>query len=171
MPSRFMQRLIMFIALAISGVVFAAMVVTGHESPKGDVDHVLDDFHRAASEADGERYFAHFAPGGVFLGTDSSERWTVGEFQAYAEPFFEQGRGWTYVPRDRHIAFNERGDVAWFDELLDSDKYGEARGSGVLVKSDGHWKIAHYSLSFPIPNDVALEVVGIIDEHRIGPDL
>ena len=66
------------------------------------VEAVLDDFHDAAAKADGERYFRHLAPNGVFLGTDASERWTKREFQAFAEPYFSQGKGWAYAPRDRH---------------------------------------------------------------------
>ena len=54
---------------------------------------ILDDFHDAASRADGDRYFGHFAPDGVFLGTDPAERWTVTEFRKYAEPHFSSAGG------------------------------------------------------------------------------
>jgi hypothetical protein len=47
---------------------------------------VLDDWHPAASVADEPRYFGHFAPNGVFMGTDATERWTVTEFQKWAQP-------------------------------------------------------------------------------------
>ena len=129
-------------------------------------DAVLDDFHAAASEADGERYFAHFAEDGVFLGTDASERWTVAEFRAYAEPFFAQGRGWTYHSRDRHLDFTADGTHAWFDEKLDNEKYGEVRGSGVLRAVNGVWKVVQYNLSFTVPNDVAADVVARIREFQ-----
>lgn len=123
------------------------------------VDAVLDDFHAAAASADGARYFGHFAADGVFLGTDASERWHVEAFRAYAEPHFSQGRGWTYTARERSVAISDAGDVAWFDERLHSEKYGEVRGSGVLIRRDGGWRIAHYNLSFPIPNAIAGEIV------------
>src|SRR5580692_1603200 len=51
-----------------------------------DVAAVLDDCHDAAANADEARYFGHFAPEGVFLGTDASERWDVAAFRAYAHP-------------------------------------------------------------------------------------
>src|SRR5438067_6674996 len=38
------------------------------------INQVLDDWHDAASKADEERYFGHFANGAVFLGTDATER-------------------------------------------------------------------------------------------------
>ena len=123
---------------------------------------VLDSFHDAASKADEERYFAHFAPEGVFLGTDASERWTVDAFRAYAHPHFAKGRGWTYVPRDRHVVFAPGGRVAWFDELLDNEHYGELRGTGALRRTADGWKIVQYNLTFLVPNDAAKEVVKLI---------
>ena len=127
-------------------------------SQREAIDAVLDDFHAAASDADGDRYFAHFAPGGVFIGTDATERWTVDEFRAYAEPHFSEGKGWTYDVIERHVGFRPGGDTAWFDERLRNESYGETRGSGVVRMIEGSWRIEQYVLSFPIPNDVAKDV-------------
>ena len=132
------------------------------ESPEEAIALVLDDWHAAAAAADGQRYFAHFAPGGVFLGTDATERWTVAEFREYAHPYFSAGRGWTYVPHDRHVMLSEGGTLAWVDEELTNEKYGELRGTGVLRKIGGEWKLAHYSLTFTIPNEKAIEVVALL---------
>ena len=122
------------------------------------VGRVLDDFHAAAAAADGPRYFGHFAPDGVFVGTDASEVWSVEDFKAYAQPHFAQGKGWRYVPRPgRRIRI--RGDVAWFYEALESASYGAVRGSGTLVLRDGRWRIAQYVLSFAVPNAAAADVV------------
>jgi len=126
------------------------------------VDALLDDWHAAAGEADGERYFAHFAPDGVFLGTDAHERWTVEAFRDYAHPHFSEGRGWTYRPSDRHVIFSDDGRFAWFDERLHSDKYGALRGTGVLRKIDGRFRLAHYNMTFTIPNEISGEVVALI---------
>lgn len=129
---------------------------------------VLNDFHDAASKADAARYFAHFTPNGVFLGTDDSERWTVDEFRTYAEPYFSKGKGWTYTPSDRHIDFTADGTVAWFDEKLDNDKYGRCRGSGILLYQNGLWKIAQYNLTVPIPNDMLAGVAQQIRDAAKG---
>ncbi|MFN3200365.1 MAG: nuclear transport factor 2 family protein [Bradymonadia bacterium] len=123
---------------------------------------VLDDFHDAASKADGPRYFGHFAEGGIFIGTDPEERWTVAAFKAYAEPHFSKGKGWTYTPKERHVHLGPDGKTAWFYERLHNAKYGEARGSGVLVIESGHWRIAQYVLSFPIPNEATPAVMKAI---------
>ena len=127
-----------------------------------NVDATLDDWHRAAANADEARYFGAMAPEFIFLGTDATERWDLGSFREFAHPYFAKGKAWTFVPRGRHVAFSPRGDVAWFDEKLDSASYGECRGSGVLRRVNGAWKIAHYNLTIPIPNDLAKSVVEMI---------
>ena len=155
------------LAFASLTTTFAAGCATGTvdtaaPGDPGAVGAVLDDFHRAAADGDFERYFGHFAADAVFLGTDAGERWTVEEFEAYARPYFGPGRGWTYRPRDRSVSFTPDGATAFFDELLDNDDLGVARGSGVLVREDGHWKVAQYNLSIPIPNERAADVVRLI---------
>jgi len=127
--------------------------------PRDAVARVLDDFHAAAAASDGDRYFAHFTDDGVFLGTDATERWTVAEFRAYAEPFFAKGKGWTYHPWERFVGLSADGATAWFDERLSHGRYGELRGTGVLRLEHGRWRIAQYNLAFPVPNDLALDLV------------
>lgn len=125
---------------------------------------VLDHLHTAASDADFDAYFALYSPNAVFLGTDGTERWTLDEFMAYTKPHFEAGSGWTYTPRNRFVNFAPDGRTAWFDELLDNDKYGECRGSGVLLfGTDGKWRIAQYNLTKTIPNDKMEAVVKAIE--------
>ena len=128
------------------------------------VSSILDALHHNAAVADEDAYFALFAPEAVFLGTDATERWTVEEFRAYAHARFETGRGWTYAlrPGTRHITFDPAGQVAWFDEILDNASYGETRGTGVVRRMGGAWKIAQYHLTIPIPNALADTVVDMI---------
>lgn len=132
------------------------------QTPAEKVAAVLDDWHQAAAAADETRYFAHFAPNGVFLGTDATERWTVSEFRDYAHPHFAKNKAWSFHPHHRHIDFASDGSVAFFDEALDTPNLGPARGSGVLVRLKGVWKIAQYNLSIPIPNALASDVVKLV---------
>jgi hypothetical protein len=129
------------------------------QTPAQQVATVLDDWHQAASVADEARYFGHFAPNGVFMGTDATERWTVPEFREWAKPQFKRKSAWSFKPRDRHIDFSGDGKTAWFDEMLDTTNLGLCRGSGVLVLLGGNWKIAQYNLSIAIPNALAESVV------------
>ena len=60
-----------------------------------------------------------------------------GHFQAFVEPYFERGTGWTYVATRRHVRLAPDATVAWFDELLHNEKYGACRGTGKPVAA-GH---------------------------------
>jgi SnoaL-like protein len=118
---------------------------------RDEVVRALDDFHEAAARADEPRYFAHFAPDGVFLGTDATERWEVAAFRAYAHPHFARGKAWSFRAVRRQVAV--RGNLAWFDEDLETPNLGPARGSGVLSLRDGKWLIEQYVLSITVPNE------------------
>lgn len=130
------------------------------------IAEVLDDFHAAASESDLDRYIGHFADEGVFLGTDASERWTRDEFLAFCKPYFNEGRGWSYQPKERRITVLRGGRHAFFDELLWNESYGTCRSTGSLVRRGGRWLLVQYSLSFPVPNEVAKDVIGTIRKHE-----
>ena len=145
--------LIALLAVVLPAVAGCATAAAPASDPAAEAGRVLDELHAAAAAADGARYFSLFAPDAVFLGTDAKERWTVEEFRAYAEPFFAKGKGWTYVPRDRHLFLAEDGRTAWFDERVDNERYGELRGTGVLRLVEGSWRVAQYNLAFPVPNE------------------
>ncbi len=156
-----------FLAVA-SLFAFTALACTPAKSAQappveGDVARVLDDWHDAAARADEERYFGHMAEAGVFLGTDMTERWDKTAFRAYAHPHFAKGKAWSFRAVERHVRFDADGGVAWFDERLDTPNLGPARGSGVLVRAPGGpWRIAHYDLSVPIPNEKFADVKALI---------
>jgi hypothetical protein len=135
-----------------------------------EVERTLDAFHAAAARADLEGTFAQLATDARFLGTDAREHWDVAQFRAYCEPHFARGRGWTYRPRDRWIALDERLEFACFDERLDNEAYGELRGTGALRREHGRWRIAHYSMSFPVPNELTRELVERIRAEASGAD-
>ncbi|NBD13737.1 nuclear transport factor 2 family protein [Corallococcus silvisoli] len=142
-----------------------APVAPAPADPKVAVATVLDDWHRAAAVANEARYFALFTPDAVFMGTDGEERWTVDQFHAWAKPYFAKGKAWSFKAVSRNVFLSKDGQVAWFDEALDTPNLGPARGSGVLVKEAAGWRIAQYNLSIPIPNDLVDEVT-----NRIATD-
>lgn len=139
----------------INGIILMAATLSPSNSLQAQVDSVLNNFHQAASEAKFEEYFGHFTDDGVFIGTDAEERWPVKSFKEYARPHFAKGKGWTYRSKKRNISLAPDNKVAWFDEILENEKYGTSRGSGVLVLEKAKWKIAQYHLIFPVPNDLA----------------
>jgi len=133
---------------------------------KLEISQTLNQLHLAASEANSQIYFSLFTTNAVFIGTDPKENWTIKEFKTFAEPYFNKGTGWTYHSRDRHITISESKQTAWFDEMLDNKKYGETRGTGVLVKTARGWKIAQYHLTLPIPNSLTSSVVKMIQNNE-----
>jgi len=129
---------------------------------------VLDDWHRAAAEADEERYFAHFEDDAVFLGTDATERWITAEFRAFAHPHFARGHAWAFRATRRAIVVDPSGRLAWFDEDLATDTVGPARGSGVLRRdATGRWRIAQYNLAITVPNERFAAVRAVLEGEGI----
>ena len=125
----------------------------GH-APVAAVSAVLDAFHAAAERGDKKAYLSLMTEDGVFLGTDEWERWPKRpEFTAYVESRFKDGKGWAYRSVDQNIQLGPGGQFAWFDEVVLSEQHGRFRGTGVLVREDDGWKIAHYALSFLIFNE------------------
>ena len=118
------------------------------------INRLVDSWHEAAANADAGTYFDLLAADAVFLGTDASERWTKTEFEKSYRRHFEAGSAWTFRATERHIRISADGNTAWFDEKLHTEKMGEGRGSGVLLRTADGWKIAHYNLTIPIPNDL-----------------
>jgi hypothetical protein len=151
------------LAASLWSALAAVAVAAGAVDEEKRIAAVLDDWHAAAAAADEARYFGHFASEAVFLGTDATERWRVEEFRRYAHPYFAKGTAWSFRPISRHVAFSPDRSVAWFDEALDTPNLGPARGSGVLVRTGSGWKIAHYDLSVPIPNELMKEVKARIE--------
>lgn len=131
-----------------------------NESPQKDVNQLVDLWHKAASEANFKQYFDVMADDAIFIGTDATEYWNKQEFENYAKPHFDKGKAWSFTTLERHIYFDSTGNTAWFDELLDT-QMKICRGSGVLVKTGGRWKIKHYVLSMTIPNETSKPVITI----------
>lgn len=132
-----------------------------------DIEQTLDDLHKLAAAADFDGYFALYAPYAVFMGTDRTEYWPLKEFKAYTKPRFTNGIGWTYVPTARKIHLN--GATAWFEERLQNKKYGEVRGTGVLVRTESGWKVAQYNLALPLPNELFGDIAQRVIEYYSEP--
>lgn len=131
---------------------FIGTVLFGQETQIKEISQTLDDWHNAAATANFEAYFELMTSDAVFIGTDASENWQRSEFMRYAKPHFDNGKAWSFNAVERNIYPDESYHFAWFDELLDT-QMKICRGSGVLRKEDGKWKIAHYVLSIAVPNE------------------
>lgn len=132
-------------------------------SAKKKINNNLDKWHQAAAEANFKDYFSLMADDAVFIGTDATENWQLEEFKEFSRPYFEAGKAWSFSTIERNIYLSENRRTGWFDELLDTHM-GICRGSGVMVKENGKWKVQHYVLSIAIPNENVDEITGIKKE-------
>jgi len=158
-------------------ILLTGMTVFGQaKKPQTPVDHkksinlLLDTWHKDAAEANFKNYFDALTDDSIFIGTDATENWNKTAFQAFAKPIFDKGKAWNFTTLERNIYFSSDKKTAWFDELLDT-QMKICRGSGVLVFTNGKWKIKHYVLSMTVPNDNVDQVVEIkapIEEELIN---
>ncbi|MBZ9778493.1 nuclear transport factor 2 family protein [Psychroflexus sp. CAK8W] len=124
------------------------------------INTTIDSWHKAAEKADFETYFDLMSENAVFVGSDASEVWDIKEFKVFSEPYFDAGKAWTFIPVNRNIYTGKNENIAWFDEVLNSEHMGVCRGSGVLVKTENEkWKIQHYVLSLAVPNSLVDQLV------------
>lgn len=119
---------------------------------KKQITAMLDSFNLAAAAADYERYFNFFTEDASFNGTDATENWNKESFKVWAKPYFDKKTTWNFTALARNIYFGKNADIAWFDELLNT-QMKICRGSGVVVKQNNEWKVQQYVLSSTIPNN------------------
>lgn len=120
--------------------------------PTVELNMFVDNWHQAASNADYDGYFGRMDDSFVFLGTAPGERWGKEEFSTFSKPYFDKGKAWDFKASNRVWNFSKNRKMAWFDEDLDTWMRG-CRGSGILVKKKGEWKLVYYNLTVLIENE------------------
>ena len=131
---------------------------TEKDALKKEINSSLNNWHKAASEANFEGYFGVMDSISIFIGTDASENWDLNKFKSFSKPYFDKGKAWSFETLERNVYVNDSGNFVWFDELLNT-WMATCRGSGVLEKKENSWKIKHYVLSVAIPNDDVQAVI------------
>lgn len=129
------------------------------------INNLLDNWHQAAGRADADVFFGSMADDAIYIGTDKTERWDKESFMAFARPYFDRGKAWDFKPYDRQVIFSRDGKTAWFSELLDT-WMGVCRGSGVVTKEKGGWKIRQYHLSVTVPNDIIKNFIELVNTYE-----
>lgn len=146
------------ILFLLGGSLLTAQSKTGFEKEKSEITTMLDTFNAMAAKADYDAYFNLFADESTFIGTDATEIWDKKAFMVWAKPYFDKKKTWNFKALKRNIYFSKDGKLAWFDELLDT-QMKICRGSGVVEKINGSWKVKQYVLSVTVPNEVVDKVV------------
>lgn len=133
--------------------------------PVKDINQLMVTWHKAAATADEDIFFGSMTSDGIYIGTDATERWTRDEMKEWSKPYFDKESAWSFTTKSRNVDVSEDGQIAWFDELLDT-WMGDCRASGVLRLTEDGWKIAHYHLSIAVPNDQVNDYLELIGKPR-----
>ena len=116
------------------------------------IDSLVNAWHHAAAIADENVFFGLMTKEAVYIGTDPTERWLRDELREWSKEYFKKESAWDFKPLSRNITIGPGGEIAWFDELLDT-WMGTCRSTGIMERMDGDWKIIYYHLSVAVPND------------------
>ncbi len=140
-------------------LLFGALSLSAQST--ADINTLLDQWHEAAAKADEDFYFGAMADDAFFIGTDATEVWDKATFvQLYLPLFQERQSAWDFKPLRRNVVLSDDETYAWFNETLDT-WMGLCRGSGVLQKQEGRWRIKQYVLSVAVDNDAIRQVIEI----------
>jgi len=132
------------------------------ESPDSLLHQLMDDWHHAAATGDEKVFFGSMGPDAIYIGTDATERWPKAEFETWAMKYFERDTAWAFRPIEREIYYSRNGDVAWFNETLDT-WMGTCRGSGILERTAMGWMLQHYHLAIAVPNEKVKGYLELLD--------
>lgn len=157
-----MKKLFLFCSLLSVGatIYFNVPASCNTKDETETINRLLNEWHAAAGKADYKSYFDKISDDAHYIGTDATENWDTKAFAAFAKPHFDKGKAWNFKILERHVFFSKDGEIAWFDELLDT-QMKICRGSGILEKEGNEWKIKHYVLSMTMPNDMVKDVVPV----------
>ncbi|OQY02770.1 MAG: hypothetical protein B6I20_06480 [Bacteroidetes bacterium 4572_117] len=151
-------------------VLLCFSISVGYAQNKNDakLNKLLDNWHLAATNANGEAFFGFMAADCIYIGTDASERWTKDEFVKFAKPYFDKGKAWAFTPIERKFYYSKNKKTAWFNETLNT-WMGVCRSSGVLEKTSGKWLLKHYHLSVTVPNEKIKDFIELVEKKDNPP--
>lgn len=150
----------------ITAVLMLSISIFAQKKAINEIDQFITSWHEAAASNDQDEYFNCIDETGIYIGTDSTEVWTKNEFYEWSTPHFEKKKGWNFKANSRNIYISDDKKMAWFDELINYGK-GTLRGSGILIKRGEDWRILHYVLSVPVPNEKFNDVMKKINSQSL----
>jgi hypothetical protein len=156
-----MKRL--FAALLLSIAAASAVAQSDAEFRK-QVNAFVDRWHDDAANTRPD-YFDKIAPQGVYIGTDKSEVWTRDQFKAWAKPYWDKKKAWSFTAQKRNVYFSPDKKYVWFDEQLNT-QMGTCQASGVLRNTGKGFLIEHYQLSLAVPNGLLDSITGMIAKQQ-----
>lgn len=139
-------------------ILFISLQLNSANCQTSLLNPIVDEWHANATNTNFDAYFGIMTANFVFLGTAPGERWTKTEFATFCKPYFDKGSAWDFKASNRNWVFSKDKKTAWFDEDLTTWMKG-CRGSGIMVKEHGKWKLAYYNLTVLIENEKIQEFI------------
>ena len=115
------------------------------------IDSTADNWHHAAATSNSYVFFDLMTADATFSGIDTGDVLTKSELKEFTKPAFNAKSAWTYLPIERRVTISENGQLAWFEEELETS-FGLAQGTGVMKLMPEGWKIRYYQISVTVPN-------------------
>lgn len=156
------EKITLFVTISLVMLSFSCTDKTEKSTSTSlnEITQLLDSLNTAAANADYSKYFNYFTETATFNGTDATENWDKKAYMIWAKPYFDAKTTWNFKAVKRNVYFGEHDNIAWFEELLNT-QMKICRGSGVVVKQNGKWKIQQYVLSMTIPNSKLDSIVAL----------
>ena len=157
-----MKRLLtaLLLSLAAASAAFAQSDADFRKQVNAFVDRWHDDAANTRPD-----YFDKIAPQGVYIGTDKTEVWTRDQFKAWAKPYWDKKKAWSFTAQKRNVYFSPDRKYVWFDEQLNT-QMGTCQASGVLRNTGKGFLIEHYQLSLAVPNELLDSFTGLIAKQE-----
>lgn len=150
------MRFCLLFACCWIGIIMCAQ--KNYLTAEAQLNTLMDAWHKNATLAKFDDYFAVTTDNFVFYGTAPGEKWDKEAFKSFCKPYFDSTTTWRFTPSHRVWNFSKDGKIAWFDEDLQTWML-DCRGSGVCEKSKQGWKLAYYNLSVVIENEKIQEFI------------
>ncbi|SFT50309.1 SnoaL-like domain-containing protein [Lishizhenia tianjinensis] len=146
--------------LLLLGVIGLLAYTQKEKNVYPQLDDFMDEWHKAATDANFEKYFGAMHADFNFLGTAPGEKWDKAAFAAFSKPYFDKGKAWDFTASNRQWYGDTTSGIVWFDEDLDT-WMEDCRGSGVMQKIEGEWKLSYYNLTVLIENEKIKEFIAL----------
>ena len=141
-------------------LLFTFSLTYSYTQQEKTLDKIINEWHQNAANAAFDAYFSITTDDFIFLGTAPEERWKKKAFMTFCKPYFDKKTTWDFKPSDRLWNYSEDGNTAWFDESLETWMQG-CRGTGILSRIGGEWRLSYYNLHVLIENDKIQEFISL----------
>ena len=154
-------------SVSLAGLLAAlAVFAPAKASPQAEAEAVLDSLHRYASEAALEPYLSLFTEDGVFSVRTAASAGPWPSSPPTSRLALRPVRGGPTTPRSATWISARTGPWLGLTRWWWARAWGRAGERGVLRKTADGWRIAQYSLTLLVPNDLAQSVVDRIQAYE-----